>query len=89
MKTPSEPEITSIPPRARMPHGARTIELKKVYFRYGRQLPDILGGLDISVCAGEAFFSDGRQRRGQKHRAEHRLRAAESVQGRRIYKRQA
>lgn len=51
--------ITSIPPRARMTHGARTVELKKVYFRYGRQLPDILGGLDISVCAGEAFFLMG------------------------------
>lgn len=39
----------------REPKGAPALELRDVYFRYGRDLPDVLRGLNLTVRAGELF----------------------------------
>ena len=42
-------------PAAYMPGGEPALELKEVWFRYSRDLPDVLRGVTFSVCKGESF----------------------------------
>lgn len=48
-------EITALPPRPEPPAGEAAVELREAWFRYERELPDILRGVNLSVRRGECF----------------------------------
>lgn len=48
-------EITALPPAPKPPAGETAVELKEAWFRYERDLPDILRGASVSVRRGECF----------------------------------
>ncbi|MCI9414038.1 MAG: ATP-binding cassette domain-containing protein [Clostridiales bacterium] len=48
---PAKPE----PPAAPLPAGTPAVELREVWFRYERDLPDVLRGVNLRVYPGEIF----------------------------------
>ncbi len=46
-------EVRSLPPVPEAPKTSPALEMKEVYFRYGRQEPDVLSGLSLTVGTGE------------------------------------
>jgi len=50
-------DIPCLPEKKReKPDGSPALEMKNCFFRYGRDLPDVLSGLDLRVNEGEIFF---------------------------------
>ena len=48
-------EVASLPVSPEAPAGEAALEFKDVYFRYERQSPDVLNGLNLKVNCGEVF----------------------------------
>lgn len=57
------------------------VELKNVWFRYEKDLPDILRGTSLRIQSGEFYCILGRKRNRKNHGAERHCRTEQGIRG--------